>query len=335
MQSRRWWYTAALAVCLATVLPALGDAPPAPGSGQATLDAYVKAQAAKMNAADNAVDAQTIRDETKSFLGPFKAGAPVPDADAVNKYTHAIAAEFGPVIAQSRKDFVRLNGIILVAQIDNINEDAVLREGLRNDNPAVRYWAARGLTTILPNLYQITGAFGQAIGALTGGVTTEKMPLVRIEMAQALGACAGPALANPNAAATLQVVPGALGKALSNEAAGFAKAAPSATDLSAATAEMNAAAALLKGGLVVANKADETALIQGAVDALSFAAQQENKAATPAASGAALELEKAAAELFNAATHGVQGPAATLKANTIPAEVLMEVNGLTGSATGL
>jgi len=322
MQARRWWFSAALAVCLATALPALGDPPPAPGSPPAALQAYVKAQAAKMSAAATAEDAQTLRKETQAFLTPPR-GVAAPTPVEVDAYTRSIATEFGPVIETSSKDYVRLNGIILLAGIDHINTDGVLRTALANENPGVRYWAARGLATILPRLRPVAGAYGRAIDALMAGVMGEKIPLVRAEMARALAATND---------ASLTKVPAALAKALSNEAASFAKMAPGGAEMNAAAAEMDAATALVKAGLVL-GKADETALVQAAADATSFAAQQENKAGGPLASEAAVDLAKSAVELFKATGKGAK-ISLTVPPKATPADLLFGVNDLTGSEAG-
>ena len=96
----------------------------------------------------------------------------------------------GPFIAllSSSNPDAQLNAAITIAQTRTLAADATLESMLKHANPAIRYWGAKGLTEIMPDLIKIPAAKTRAITALTTALVPETSGVVKQQIIRALGA---------------------------------------------------------------------------------------------------------------------------------------------------
>jgi len=325
MQFWRQCYTVAWVV----VLGVAGQAWAAPAWNAPTtvIGPYIKEQADLMKAAPTAAAAKAIRDDIELGLKPPKeTGSPPPAWKS--EYSQSVAKYFKPLVTE-KANGVGLNAIILIADMkDTWCDDALVTAlGDAKSSPAVRYWAARGLAGILPELKPIPPAFKRAVDALSVAAAKETSPLAKAEMLRAMKAT-GHAPFAAQALATLQAT-----------AAAFAKNAPTPYDMELAAASAEALTGLIADGATL-NKADATAAAQAAADIMSFPAQYLVKAAqdkTQTVSGnqitEAYNLAQSALKVVTALA-----PGKTLELKKLPAggkatadDLLSLVNDVTGS----
>jgi hypothetical protein len=172
---RRWTFPFLLATLLA---------------GPLSLQAASLASDASAMEAATGDGCRVIRDRVLSNAPP---AARVVDRD---KYGADVVADFGPIVANSKNADAVLNSAILIAEMETISTDATLESMLKNADAAVRYWAAKGLTALLPRLKPLgPGAVGRAVGALNAAGKSEKDPLVFAQINKALAAAGAPAIA--------------------------------------------------------------------------------------------------------------------------------------------
>lgn len=174
---RRWTVPFMLATLVAGALPLLA--------------ASFASDASAMEAATGD-GCRVIRDRIlKDAPDPSK----VVDRD---KYGHDVAAAFGPLVANSKNPDAVLNAAILIAEMETLSTDAALENMLTNPDAAVRYWAAKGLTSLMPRLKPLGAAtVARAVNPLTAVGKTEKDPLVLSQINKALTAAGAPTLPAP------------------------------------------------------------------------------------------------------------------------------------------
>lgn len=174
MTCRRWWRNWSVLLVLG-VMPAalsLGAGPAAPGLH--TADDFEKG---------DAKDLPVWREDI------LKAAAP---KAATDKYSFAstICADFGAADkgVNSKRDDVRLNSAILIASIKTLSAENTLIKMLSSADPAVRYWAAKGLGDISGSL-KTAGAIGASVRGLQGaGAKPEISGIVMQEILRSLAA---------------------------------------------------------------------------------------------------------------------------------------------------
>jgi hypothetical protein len=87
----------------------------------------------------------------------------------------------------SKRSEVRLNSAILINDLDTIATDRFLVQMLGNDDVAVRYWAARGLSNISKPLVQAGGlTLERVVNALAAQAKVEKSGIVEQEIVKTL-----------------------------------------------------------------------------------------------------------------------------------------------------
>jgi hypothetical protein len=106
-----------------------------------------------------------------------------------DKYGDTVAGNFtsAGLGINSKRPEARLNAAILIHDLGTLSTDRYLVQMLPNDDAAVRYWAARGLTDISGPLVK-TGnlAVQRAVGALSAQAKIEKSGVVEQEIVKAL-----------------------------------------------------------------------------------------------------------------------------------------------------
>ncbi len=176
----------AVALHAGGTLHAAGPALPDPAASavgateQQTIQTYVAYYSKKMADADNSKQMVRARGHILRIL--HETGHPA-SAIFLNSYGAIVGQEFSPLLSNPK---TALNAVITIAQIDDISTQAALEDGLSNASPAVRYWSARGLGEILPQLAAIPPAFHQALRRLEGALKVEKDPIVEMSMCHAL-----------------------------------------------------------------------------------------------------------------------------------------------------
>jgi hypothetical protein len=129
----------------------------------------------------NAEDAVAIRNRILE-------AAPKPgDVIARDRYGADVAKAFGPVAQNNKNPDAQLNAAILIAEMQTISTDSTLEKLLATAEADVRYWAAKGLATLMPRLKPV-GGVGAAVTALQAARKAEKDPLVQAQIDRALTA---------------------------------------------------------------------------------------------------------------------------------------------------
>ncbi|HEY4328221.1 MAG TPA: HEAT repeat domain-containing protein [Phycisphaerae bacterium] len=98
-------------------------------------------------------------------------------------YGTGLATEFAPVLDCQNAD-ARLNAAILFAEMGTLSCDRTLMDMLKNNDPAVRLWGAKGLARLAP--MELRAGPGKVKGALTAAAGVEKVPEVAAELAETL-----------------------------------------------------------------------------------------------------------------------------------------------------
>ena len=101
-------------------------------------------------------------------------------------YGGKIAAAWEP-LAGDKKAGIQLNAAICIGQLHTFSSAGALTGMLKHSNPAVRYWAARGLGDI-PNLKRFAGpTLTNALNALGAAMAKETTGIVKKEIMRSLG----------------------------------------------------------------------------------------------------------------------------------------------------
>lgn len=308
MQCRRWWIAASV-----LMMVAMG----AGGVRTALADA---AKLARDLDAAHGKDAVDIKDG-------IVAGAKGLDPPAKNKYAESFCKAFDDAhLLDSKNVEAQLNAIITIVELDALNTDSFLKPALKNSNPSVRYWAAKGLGQIMDRLLR-AGAAGPTSKALQAQLGVETSGIVKLQIVQAILAASDPSRGGDikNAIEALATLKDAMQTSAPDAAA--IKAA------TVATKALNDFLPLLPAPLA---KADQTRLLTAAAHAASFAAQQDvslndKKTLPDGNQSAAVELAQSAVTLVN--TIGKLRLAPAIRPGDGPDELLLAVNSITGSAS--
>ena len=239
----------------------------------------------------------------------------------------ALKGPFANLLRQTGNTDAQLNTAILIAQAHALSADGALETiMIPNSNSAIRYWGAKGLENILPELMKVGGdAVKRALTALNTTIATEKSGVVKQEIIRALGAAGD--------VAALQTAANAL-------AAQLAAGPADHETIDAAGTAMSQLDALLKKGATV----DKTNVARSAAMIASYSAQQLQAMKTRAtdAGDPAENIPTAYSDsVRNAVTAAISvlNDAAGKNAFTIPGkdagpdEIQFNVDSITGSAS--
>lgn len=232
-----------------------------------------------------------------------------------NQHVKDTVKAFGALITHT-DPLVSLNATIVVSKLDDIDIDATMIASLKHSNPAVRYWAAKGLSSVLVDLKKIRASYDRAVKALRDQLAVETSTMVKAEITKAL-------------AITDEAADAAIG--LKRIADGFAAAAPSASDVIALRDAIVAVNDML---IRTPSPKQQTELLTGAAHALNYAAQHENvlKNADPKAV-VGPELAQASVALVDLLKIcGDKSAVKPVEARAMWLEGLLGLNGLTGSS---
>lgn len=204
--------------------------------------------------------------------------------------------------------------------------DPQMCRALAHPNPAVRYWAAKALAAMVPELLQapnLKPAAKKSIEALGAALAKENSSPVRAQMLRGL-AVAG------------EIKP--VVDSLSKSAEAFRTGTPDITDLDAATVALGALADAAAEGLRSKHlkPQDEAAALTAAANVASFAAQQAfNRKFEGAQVSAVAEVVNAAFRVVNVfgQTRG-KGRIAAVSPKIESFELVSKVNDVTGSDAG-
>lgn len=134
-------------------------------------------QAAKLKAASG-IDAITIR-------SAVIAAAPTSTVPR-NDFAKEVDKHFRPLLSDPNPD-ARLNTVMLYVQLETLATDAPLAEAVSNNDPAVRYWGAKGLGGPLSStISRIPNAAAAVIKALADQARKETSGVVQQEILKAL-----------------------------------------------------------------------------------------------------------------------------------------------------
>ncbi|MGN6367584.1 MAG: hypothetical protein ACTHN5_04920 [Phycisphaerae bacterium] len=169
----------------------------------------------------------------------------------------ALDGPWAKILKQSGNPDAQLNGAILISEARALSADAALENiMISNPNPAIRYWGAKGLEGILPELMKVGGAaVTRALTALNNTIAHETSGVVKQEIIRALGAAGD--------VGALQTAADALADQLQSGPADH-------ETIGAAGTAMSQLDPLIKKGATV----DKTKLATSAARIASFAAQQ-------------------------------------------------------------
>jgi len=298
MVSRRRWRLVAVMV-VAGILP---------GLAQGAVLTLPKGMGAKEMDAAHGKDSVAIR---TAVIDAAKS-ATVTERD---EYAKVVVKEFEPELASKNPD-ARLNTAILFNDLKTLSSDSALIAMLKNTDPSVRYWGARGLGDIAEKLKAIGPL--RAITALRDCAKAEKSGVVAQEIIKAL--------------AVFGDLP-ALLVALESVSVQMKAAIPDSGMLQAAALGLNT----IEAGISKADAADKLTAATLAAKLASFAAQQQfnyHLQQTAVASSVPPEYMKAVQDVVDAAVK-VMGSAAGKSyahvSGDAPPEVLLNLNTLVGA----
>jgi hypothetical protein len=143
-----------------------------------TWAAGLPRQAADMERA-HGEDAVKVKDDVLAAVPP--------DPVARNNYAKEVVKEFEGELTSSNGD-ARLNTAILIERLESLACDKALEKMLKNDDPAVRLWGAKGLGAIAPTLKKVGGRSEEAaVQALHDAAGAETSEVVKGAIDRALG----------------------------------------------------------------------------------------------------------------------------------------------------
>jgi hypothetical protein len=103
-------------------------------------------------------------------------------------YGTKVATSLAPLLVYTTNVDAQLNAAIAIAELHTLSMDSSLEGMLKNTSPAVRYWGAKGLGGIMPDLQNVGGAtINNAVNALLAALKTEKSGIVKARIMEALG----------------------------------------------------------------------------------------------------------------------------------------------------
>jgi hypothetical protein len=103
-----------------------------------------------------------------------------------NDFAKEVDKHFRPLLSDPNPD-ARLNSIMLFVQLETLATDAPLAEAVSNNDPAVRYWGAKGLGGPLSaTIIRIPNAAAAAVKALADQAKRETSGVVQQEILKAL-----------------------------------------------------------------------------------------------------------------------------------------------------
>jgi hypothetical protein len=303
MQCRRWWIAASVLMMVAM------------GAGGARTAQADPAKLARDLEAAHGKDAVDIKD---GIVAPAKTMSP-PDK---NKYAESMCKAFDDAhLLDSKNVEAQLNAIMTIVELDALDTDSFLKPALKNANPSVRYWAAKGLGQIMDRLVR-AGASGPVIKALQDRLKVETSGVVKQQIVSAIAASND----FKEVLAALKLL-----------AADLQKNAPDASTIKAAWVAVDALKKIYDAPPPAAPiaKADATEAVASAAAATSFAAQQNfalnDKKLLPSGNqDAARQLAESAVTLFNTVGK-LRLSLPPVKPTDGPEELLLEVNSITGS----
>ena len=284
------------------------------------------------NAADDAAVMQTSHSETAVALRNQvlddlnKKSATAKDAYVQEMLGQHLDGPWAKLLQDNTNPDAQLNAAILIAQAKALSADAALETLMvPNSNAAIRYWGAKGLENILPELMKVGGAaVTRALNALNNTIAHETSGVVKQEIIRALGA-AGDVPA-------LQTAADALASQLQSGPADH-------ETIDAAATAMIQLDALIKKGATI----DKAKVANSAAMIASFSAQQlQAMQARQNASGAPGDIPTAYSDSVRAAVIAavnVLNGAAGKTAFTAPGkeagpdEIQFNVDGITGSSS--
>lgn len=109
----------------------------------------------------------------------------LPNSSDKSVYATKVCDDFSApnVGVNSKRPEVRLNSAILVHDLNTLSTDKYLEQMIANDDPSVRYWAARGLYDISSQINSTGGlTLQRAVNALAGRGKVETSGIVETEI---------------------------------------------------------------------------------------------------------------------------------------------------------
>ena len=265
MQFRRRWIAAVMLMA----------------AGMAVGAQALPASAVGVNLAQAAHDLETLKPEqAPSIKDDIVKGAKGLEVAALNDYAKAVCEAMEPLLA-SKKQSTAINAMMAIVELKALDTDATLERAVGNANPAVRYWAVKGLGAdgIMPRVRDVGGGtLGNAVAALNKQMKVETSIIIQMQIIKALVSAEDTA---------------ALAEGLSSLSEKWVDAAPDTTMLATATAGIDKLKELVSGKKL--NEKVELAALTSMGHLMSLAAQHElskttNDGPVPAADHTALVL---------------------------------------------
>ena len=316
-----FWRWPSLAVVLGTTGLAFGAAPPMPNPVAATytaadttaMTAYVDYYAAQLR---QATTTRAMVHARHGILKPLQQKSLTPSVMFLSDYGSVVTTELTPLLAHKN---LALNTIITLANINDLSTQPALQQGLESPVPAVRYWAARGLIGIEPELAQIGPSEQSAVTQLKTALSTETDPVAALEICQCLQSM------TPEPLDTAPLIVAVIGRVTHP----YPKAPPQNLDLAARL--VSSLTQVLKAGAVLTPDEKLTAMTTLA-DLGSYAAQywQAGLLGYPQKL-AAPETVNACAAAMNAVSGTTSFSIPPLTSTSSATDTLLKVNALTGS----
>jgi hypothetical protein len=121
----------------------------------------------------------------EAIVGPGKSMSLV----SRDSYGATVASKLAPLLAKPEISVdARLNAAIAIAEMHTLSTDKSLEGMLKNAAPEVRYWGAKGLGGIMPDLGKVGGqSLRDAVNGLLTALKTEKSGIIKTQMIEALG----------------------------------------------------------------------------------------------------------------------------------------------------
>ncbi|MGC8552662.1 MAG: HEAT repeat domain-containing protein [Phycisphaerae bacterium] len=316
----RTWRLGLVAVVTGVVAGSLMAQPPLPdpsiGSISNSDAAAIKAFATYYaNAMAATTDSSKMVQDRTAVLKPVHDTSHPASAIFMDAYGNAVNQAFIPLLGNAATS---LNAIITIAQVHDMSTQPALEQALTNSNASVRYWAAKGLGSILGQLSALPPAYRQAVRHLEAALAVEKDPVVKMGIADALSQAASPSAKSAALAIT------ALGSFASN----YALVPPN--NLPVCVGTIHAIEAMLNKGAVLTPEVQEQAM-RSLARIMSFTAQYYqagllNRTQTLVA----VDALKACGDAMDVITHSQKFSLAAIDPQTDKSQVLLTVNGLTG-----
>ncbi|MGC9259017.1 MAG: hypothetical protein ACP5I8_02920 [Phycisphaerae bacterium] len=281
-------------------------------SDETTIAAFVNYYAHQMS---SAVDSRAMVRARRRLLKPLESTTSPPSAEFIYDFGTQVNNDFAPLLAHKK---TALNAAITIGSIPDISMQAALQTALNNPNPAVRYWGAKGLGNIFNQLLAIGPAYQQAIESVQQALAVEADPLAAEEM------CAVLLTQNPVPPGTANLTARALARAI----AGYQDVVPDNLDIAGKLAA-DLAVAAQGATLTAAQKANAMHTLSLL---MSDTAQYLNAGLLdPKQKFSAFSAMTSAAAAMNAVTGTTNFSLSGVNAQSSPAAILLQVNGITGS----